>query len=74
MKIFVSGANNIINTISKFKNKGINNKELNVNILSSIIFNYYYFKKDSKKLESKKRETKSNIPNTFISRRKANKN
>lgn len=66
MKIFASGANNIINTISKFKNKGINNKELNVNILSSIIFHYYYFKKDSKKWESKK-EKQNQIYQTFLS-------
>ena len=45
MKIFSYNSNNIINIITKFKNGSINNKELNKNILSSIIFNYYYFKR-----------------------------
>jgi hypothetical protein len=54
MKIFASGANNIINIISKFKNNTIDKKELNRNILSSIIYNYCYFKKNSKKLENEK--------------------
>ena len=52
MKIFSYHSNNIINIITKFKNRSINNKELNKNILSSIIFNYYYFKRKSKKSDS----------------------
>ena len=66
MKIFASSANNIINTISKFKNNGLNNKELNINILYSIIFNYYYFKRDSKKIELKKTQ-QNQIYQTFLS-------
>ena len=54
MKIFASGANNIVNIISKFKNNTIDKKELNRNLLSSIIYNYCYFKKNSKKLEKEK--------------------
>ena len=54
MKIFAYGANNIINIISKFKNNTIDKKELNRNLLSSIIYNYCYFKKNSKKIENEK--------------------
>lgn len=53
MRIFSYQSNNIINIISKFKNRDINNKDLNKNILSSIIFNYYYFKRNTSKLKSK---------------------
>ena len=54
MKIFAYGANNIINIISKFMNNTIDKKELNKNLLSSIIYNYCYFKKNSKTLENEK--------------------
>ena len=54
MKVFAFGANSIVNIISKYKNNNINNKELNRNLLSTIIFNYYYFKKDSKQLKKQK--------------------
>ena len=54
MEIFSSGANNIINIISKYKNNNINNKELNRNLLTSIIFHNYYFKKDEKKVKKEK--------------------
>ena len=63
MKIFASGANNIINIISKFKNNIIDNKEMNKNLLTSIIFNYYYFKNDLKKLEIKKKKQKELFQN-----------
>ena len=52
MKIFSYQSNDIINIISKFKNRTINEKELNKNILSSIIFNYHYLKRKSTKLNS----------------------
>ena len=66
MKIFASRANNIVHIISEFKNKNINNKELNINVLSSLIFNYYYFKKNSKKLEKEKKIQKQLYQN-FLS-------
>ena len=66
MKIFASGANSIVHIISEFKNKNINKNELNINLLSSLIFNYYYFKKDSKKLEKEKKIQKQLYQN-FIS-------
>ena len=69
MKIFASSANNIINIISKFKNKNLSNKELNINILSSIIFNYYYFKKESKKLELKKQQQNEIFQNFYLERK-----
>ena len=66
MKIYASGATNIVHFISEFKNKNINNKELNRNLLSSLIFNYYYFKKDSKKTEKVKKIQKQLFQN-FLS-------
>ena len=74
MKIFASSANNIINIISKFKNKNLSNKELNINILSSIIFNYYYFKKESKKLELKKQQQNEIFQNFLSQEEKQIKN
>jgi hypothetical protein len=65
MKIFASNANNIISIISKFKNNTININELNKNILSSIIFNYYYFKKNSKKT-AKEKEAQNEIFQNFL--------
>ena len=65
MKIFASNANNIINLISKFKNNTINKNDLNKNILSTIIFNYYYFKKDSKKI-AKEKEAQNKMFQNFL--------
>ncbi len=65
MKVFAFGANSIVNIISKYKNNNINNKELNRNLLSTIIFNYYYFKKDSKKL-TKEKEAQKQIYQNFL--------
>jgi hypothetical protein len=74
MKIFASGANNIVQIISEFKNKNINNKELNKNLLSSIMFNYYYFKKDSKQLKKQKNLQKQIYQNFLSTEEKQIKN
>ena len=65
MKIFSYNSNNIINIITKFKNGSINNKELNKNILSSIIFNFYYFKRKTAKSTSKIEKQKKLYQNYF---------
>lgn len=74
MKIFAIGANSIVNIISQYKNNHINNKELNRNLLSTIIFNYYYFKKDSKKLKKEKEAQKQIYQNFLAQEEKQIKN
>ena len=74
MEVFASGANNIVNIISKYSNNNINNKELNRNLLTAIIFNYYYFKKDEKKIIKEKEVQQQLYCNFLIQEEKQIKN
>ena len=65
MEIFSMNSRHITDLLIKFQNKEIDQQKFNSNILLDIAFNYYYFKKESKKT-IKLKESQNKVFQSFF--------